>query len=76
MTNNEAKEALINRTPVTFKNTEYLYISAIIYRYDDDRKLVISAELTDKCKRSVTIAQLKDVITTYDKQNQAAPHLS
>ena len=76
MTNNEAKEALINRTPVTFKNTEYLYISAIIYRYDDKQKLVISAELTDKCKRSVTIAQLKDVITTYDKQNQVSPNLS
>ena len=76
MTNNEAKEALINRTPVMFNNTEYLYISAIIYRYDDNRNLVISAELTDKCKRSVTIAQLKDVITTYDKQNQTALNLS
>ena len=76
MTNAEAKEALINRTPVMFNNTEYLYISAIIYRYDDNRKLVISAELTDKCKRSVTIAQLKDVITIYDKQNQTALNLS
>mgnify|MGYP006974626868 CR=1 FL=1 len=76
MTNSEAKEALINRTPVVFNNIEYSYISAIIYRYDDNRNLVISAELTDKCKRSVTIAQLKDVITTYDKQNQAAPLLS
>lgn len=76
MTNAEAKEALINRTPVMFNNTEYLYISAIIYRYDNNRKLVISAELTDKCKRSVTIAQLKDVITTYDKQNQTALNLS
>lgn len=76
MTNAEAKEALINRTPVQFNNTEYSYISAIIYRYDDNRNLVISAELTDKCKRSVTIAQLKDVITTYDKQNQTAPFLS
>ena len=76
MTNSEAKEALINRTPVMFNNTEYLYISAIIYRYDDNRNLVISAELTDKCKRSVTIVQLKDVITTYDKQNQTAPFLS
>ncbi len=76
MTNSEAKEALINRTPVMFNNTEYLYISAIIYRYDDNRNLIISAELTDKCKRSVTIAQLKDVITTYDKQNQAASFLS
>ena len=76
MTNAEAKEALINRTPVMFNNTEYLYISAIIYRYDDNQNLVISAELTDKCKRSVTIAQLKDVITTYDKQNQTAIKLS
>ena len=76
MTNSEAKEALINRTPVMFNNTEYLYISAIIYRYDNNRNLVISAELTDKCKRSVTIAQLKDVITTYDKQNQTALNLS
>ena len=76
MTNAEAKEALINRTPVMFNNTEYLYISAIIYRYVDNRKLVISAELSDKCKRSVTIAQLKDVITTYDKQNQTALNLS
>ena len=76
MTNAEAKEALINRTPVMFNNTEYLYISAIIYRYDNNRNLVISAELTDKCKRSVTITQLKDVITTYDKQNQTALNLS
>ena len=67
MTNAEAKEALINRTPVIYKDIEYLYMSAIIYRYDKNRNLVISAELTDKTRRSVTIAQLKDVITTYDK---------
>ena len=76
MTNEEAKFALKNRTPVSFNNTEYLYISAIIYRYDKNRNLVISAELTDKNKRSVTIAQLKDVITTYDQQNQATSYLS
>ena len=76
MTNDEAKEALKKRTPVVFNGIEYLYISAIIYRYDKNRNLVISAELTDKNKRSVTIAQLKDVITTYDKQNQATPYLS
>ncbi len=76
MTNAEAKEALKNRTPVIFNNIEYLYISAIIYRYDKNRNLVISAELTDKNKRSVIVAQLKDVITTYDKQNQATAHLS
>ena len=76
MTNDEAKEALKKRTPVILNGIEYLYISAIIYRYDKNRNLVISAELTDKNKRSVTIAQLKDVITTYDKQNQATPYLS
>ena len=76
MTNAEAKEALKNRTPVMFNNTEYLYISAIIYRYDKNYNLVVSAELTDKCKHSVIIAQLKDVIAIYDKQNQRAPFLS
>ena len=76
MTNEEAKKALKNRTPVVFNNTEYLYISAIIYRYDKSHNLVISAELTDKNKRSITIAQLKDVITTYDQQNQATSYLS
>ena len=76
MTNSEAKEALKNRTPVVYNNIEYLYISAIIYRYDKNNNLVISAELADKCKHSVTIAQLKDVMTTYDKQNQRTPFLS
>ena len=76
MTNSEAKEALKNRTPVLFNNTEYLYISAIIYRYDKNNNLIISAELADKCKHSVTIAQLKDVIANYDKQNQRAAYLS
>ena len=76
MTNSEAKEALKNRTPVIYNNIEYLYISAIIYRYDKNLNLVISAELADKCEHSVTIAQIKDVITTYDKQNQRAPLLS
>lgn len=76
MTNNEAKIALKNHTPVVFNGIEYLYISAIIYRYDKNKNLVISAELTDKNTRSVTIAQLKDVITTYDKQNQTTTFLS
>ena len=76
MTNSEAKEALKNRTPIIYNNIEYLYISAIIYRYDKNNTLVVSAELADKCKHSVTIAQLKDVMTTYDKQNQRTPFLS
>lgn len=76
MTNEEAKNALFHRTPVTYNNIEYLCISAIIYRCDENNNLFISAELTDKNKRSVTIAQLKDVISTYDNQNQATTHLS
>lgn len=75
MTNEEAKTALFNRTPVIFNNTEYLYISAIIYRYDKYNNLIVSAELADKNKRSVTIAQIKDVKLTYDKQNQATTFL-
>lgn len=69
MTNEEAKTALIHRTPVTYNGINYSYISAIIYRYDKGNNLLVSAELTDKNKHSVTIAQIKDVITTYDNQN-------
>jgi hypothetical protein len=75
MTNEEAKKALFNRTPVIFKDIEYLYISAIIYRYDNNNNLLISVELTDKSKQSITIAQIKDV-TTYDNQNQTTSFLS
>lgn len=75
MTNEEAKTALLLRSPVTYNGINYSYISAIIYRYDNYNTLQISAELTDKNKRSVTIAQLKDVTTTYDKQNQTTSFL-
>lgn len=67
MTNNEAKEALFAKKPVVYKNTEYSYISAIIYRVDKNNNLFISAELMDKNERSVTIAQLKDVISAHDQ---------
>ena len=63
VTNNEAKEALLSRSPVTYKNTEYSYISAIIYRYDKHNNLIISAELMDKNNHSVTIAKIKEVRT-------------
>ena len=75
MTNAEAKTALFNRTPVTYNGIDYLCIKAIIYRVDSNNELIISAELLDKTKRSVTIAQLKDVITTYDKQNQTTAYV-
>ena len=64
MTNDEAKNALLARSPVTYKNTEYSYISAIIYRYDKHNNFIISAELMDKNKHSVTIAKIKEVRTT------------
>lgn len=71
MTNEEAKTALFKRTPVRCNGIEYLYISAIIYRTNKNNELAISAEMLDKNQRSVTIAPLKDVISTYDNQNQA-----
>lgn len=61
MTNEEAKEALQNKTPVVCGGIEYKRISAIIYRYDDKGKFLISAELVDKKAQSVTIARLEDV---------------
>ena len=69
MNNEEAKTALVKRTPVSYSGVNYAYISAIIYRYDKNGKLLISAELTDKNRHSVTIAQIKDVIYTHDKQD-------
>jgi hypothetical protein len=75
MTNTEAKTALRHRTPVTYNGINYSYISAIIYRYDKNNNLLISAELLDKNQRSVTIAQIKDVIITYDNQNQTTAFL-
>ena len=75
MTNEEGKNALFNRTPVVFNNIEYLYITKIIYSVDENRNLLISAELLDKNKRSVITAQLKDVISN-DNQNQTTLILS
>ena len=69
MTNEEAKTALMERTPVSYNGIPYSYISAIIYRYDRSGNLLISAELTDKNRHSVIIVQIKDVIHTYDKQD-------
>ena len=61
MTNEEAKQALQNRTPVVCGGIEYAYISAIIYRYDDRGRFLISAELKDKKANSITIALLEQV---------------
>ena len=66
MTNAEAKKAMFDRVPVTYNGIRYSCISAIIYRYDRFNSLLVSAELTDYTKRSVTIAQIKDVKATDD----------
>lgn len=76
MTNSEAKDALLQRIPVIFNGNRYEYISAIIYRYDSNYNLLVSAELTDKNKRSITIARVKDVISAHDNQNQTTTFLS
>lgn len=76
MTNGEAKTALFNRTPVTYNGIDYLYITGITYRVNSNNELIISAELLDKNKRSVTVAQLKDVIITYDNKNQTTAFVS
>ena len=61
MTSDEAKVALRDRTPVVCGGIEYKYISAIIYRYNDKGQFLISAELLDKRKNSVTVARMEDV---------------
>lgn len=61
MTNEQAKEALQNRTPVVCGGIEYECISAIIYRYDDRGRFLVSAELRDKKANSITIALLEQV---------------
>ena len=63
MTNEEAKEAFMHRRPVTYGGREYDCIHAIIYRYDQHDKLIVSAELWDRHQHgnSIIIANLKDI---------------
>ena len=61
MTSEEAKIALQNKSPVVCGGIEYKRLTAIIYRYSDKGKFLVSAELLDKNENSVTIAQMKDV---------------
>lgn len=62
MTSEEAKQCLYSRVEVVCKGIRYKCITAIVYRLDESGKhILVSAELLDKNKNSVTIAQLKDV---------------
>lgn len=59
MNHSEVKEALFSRRPVIHTTggieTEYDHVSAIIYRLNKNKRLVISAELSDKHGYSVSI---------------------
>lgn len=61
MTNEEAKQALFNRTPVIWKGIVYGRINAIIYRIDREGRLIVSAELQDKRANSVTVVRVQDL---------------
>ena len=64
MTNDEAKQAFMHQTPVTYGGREYDCIHAIIYRHDRHNALIVSAELWDRHKNSVILANLKDIGVT------------
>lgn len=60
MNGEELKQALINRHPVIYtqingEKLEYAYVSGIIYRMRNG-KVDVSAELMDKNRNSVTVA--------------------
>lgn len=60
MTHDELKAALLSRRPVVHTSPSigditYERVSAIIYRINDKNKIVVTAELADKCGHSVSI---------------------
>ena len=61
MTSEEAKQCLYSRKEVVCNDITYERMKAIIYRLDERDNIIVSAELLDKNRNSVTIAQLKDV---------------
>jgi hypothetical protein len=61
LSNEEAKQAFFEQCPVICKGIKYAKITAIIYRLDKYKKLVVSAELLDAGGGSVTIARLQDI---------------
>ena len=64
MTNEEAKQAFFDRVPVIYDGIKYNYISAIIYRrnnFKERGKVIVSAELVDKCGHCLVIARACDL---------------
>lgn len=66
MTNEEAKQALIKRTPVKYNDTVYLRITELVYWIDESDRFHISATLLDKNRHSSVRPEIKDVIPIYD----------
>ena len=60
MTAEEIKDALMKKYPVCAGGIEYKRVTAVIYREQDGR-IVVSGELLDKCRNSVTIVSLKNI---------------
>lgn len=61
MTGPEAREAMLSRTPVHYNGIDFICITAITYRTGPVGDINVTLELLDKCKHSVTIANIKDV---------------
>ena len=60
MTAEEIKDALLKKYPVCANGIEYRCVNAVIYREQDGR-IIVSAELLDKNKNSVTIVSLNNI---------------
>lgn len=60
MTAEEVKDALLKKYPVIASGIEYKCVNAVIYR-ERDKRIVVSAELLDRCGHSVTIVPLKNI---------------
>lgn len=67
MTNAEAKQALLNRTPVMYGGIKYHRIKELVYWVDDNDTFHISATLLDKNRNSSVRPEIKDVTLIYDK---------
>lgn len=61
MTNEEAKRAFFDETPVISGGIRYKYISAVIYKKDANKNVIVSVELSDECGHSTTIVRVQDV---------------
>lgn len=54
MSNDDLKLALTNKLPVKLEDTIYTKINAIIYRPNKSGKIIVYAELQDKCGNSIS----------------------